>query len=63
MPRCSYACKPFARAKYSLSLFTVIYSEKMKIDCSKVPVAAMLANLSPEETIDFHFVTLDFYLV
>ena len=33
-----------------------IYSEKMKIDCSKVPVAATLANLLPEESIDFHFV-------
>ena len=63
MARCSYACKPFARAKYSLSLFTFIYSEKMKIDSSKVPTAATLANLLPEESIDFHLVTLDFYLL
>ena len=27
------------------------------------PVAATLANLLPEESIDFHFVTLDFYLL
>ena len=35
----------------------------MKIDFSKVPVAATLANILPEESIDFHFVTLDFYLL
>ena len=63
MPLCSYACKPFAIAKYSLSLFTFIHSEKMKLDCSKVPAAATLANLLREESIDFHFVTLDFYLL
>ena len=33
MALCSYACKPFARARYSLSLFTFIYSEIFKSSC------------------------------
>ena len=55
MARCSYACKPFARAKYSISLFTFIYSEILQ----KFPLQPTLANVSPEESI--HFVTLHLF--